>query len=42
MRELKSCADTIAETDRKMLELRRRMEQQKGSQSEKRPLEFPE
>lgn len=42
VRELKSCADTIAETDRKMLELRRRMEQQKGSQTEKRPLEFPE
>lgn len=42
VRELKSCADTIAETDRKMLELRRRMEQQKDGQTEKRPLEFPE
>ncbi|WP_291245788.1 hypothetical protein [Fournierella sp.] len=39
---LKSCADTIAETDRKMLELRRRIEQQKDGQTEKRPLEFPE
>lgn len=42
VRELKSCADTIAETDQKMLELRRRMDQQKDGQTEKRPQEFPE
>lgn len=34
VQELKSCADTIAETDRKMLELRRRMEREQGRKAE--------